>query len=107
MLDPGDDYTAPDGGTKIRLQYGDARSPTHEVVKGVAALQERSDTEIDPLYDRVQTEAMNTLIDHAQRGDRYVGVEFTLEEYAVVVTSDGTICITDEAPVTRSEDIVR
>ncbi|RQH03277.1 HalOD1 output domain-containing protein [Natrarchaeobius oligotrophus] len=96
-----DDGTIPDGGTVVRFEYDDSTTPTQGIVNGMAALEGVPATEIAPLYDRIRTEAMNELLEHAQSVDGYVGIEFTLEGYTVVVTSDERIAIYEEDPVTR------
>lgn len=66
-----DDGLLPDGGTTIEVNYSEDESPTYAVVKGLAALKGIADTEVDPLYNQIQTESMNRLLHQAQMSDRY------------------------------------
>lgn len=93
-------HAIPDGGSVIEIEVGNTESPTNAVVRGLAALQGVPEIEVGPLYDRIQTEAMNTLIRHAQQSSCYVGVEFRVEEYTIVVKSDKRVLVHNGDPIT-------
>ena len=63
------------------------------VLQGIAALENVPITELDPLYDQVDTEALTALLSHARNRDSDVTVEFAVEEYDVIVTQDGEVCV--------------
>ena len=75
----------------------DAGEPASEaVVSAVAALSGTSPVELEPLYEAVDPDALDSLVDHARRADagdhelwfRYAG-------YDVGVRSDGRVQVYD------------
>ncbi|MCU4743735.1 hypothetical protein OB955_08750 [Halobacteria archaeon AArc-m2/3/4] len=89
-----------DGIIEIEVAFDDPETVTNALLQGLATLEGVPISDLTPLYDHVEPTALNTLLEHAQRDDRYVGIEFTVDEYTVVVTSDGPIRIHHGEPVT-------
>lgn len=96
----GSDHPLRNEETVAEVDYSSAKSPTHAVVKTLADLKD--DFTHDPLYDRIETGAMNDLFHHAQRSDSYVGIEFTVGKYTVTINSNERIFIYEGNPVTNN-----
>lgn len=71
--------------------------PSEAVVTAVAALRGSKPAELSPLFEVVEPDALNSLVEHAQRvGDAGTHqVWFTYEGFDVGVRSDGEIRIRD------------
>ncbi|MFD1565167.1 HalOD1 output domain-containing protein [Haloarchaeobius amylolyticus] len=71
--------------------------PSEAVVTAVATQLETDPVELSPLYDVVDPDALDDLVDHAQRTgtDETQLVWFTYEGFAVGVRSDGQVRIRD------------
>ncbi len=67
------------------------------VVSAVAALASTSPVELKPLYETVEPDALDSLVEHARRADNAGTHElwFVYEGYDVSVRSDGQIRIHD------------
>lgn len=105
MLPHKNEHPIADGGTMIEVNYSDIESPTYAVVKGLAALKGIADTDVGPLYDQIQTEAMDRLLHHAQVSGCYVGLEFKIAKYTVLVRSDEQVLIYEDDPVTDNVEV--
>ena len=74
------------------------------IVSAVAALAGTSPVELEPLYEVVEPDALDSRVEHAQRSDD-AGIHelwFTYERYDVGVRSDGQIRIHDSAAPTSA-----
>ena len=80
------------------------RRASEAVVSAVATRLEADPVELAPLYDVVDPDALDDLIEHAQRGDAdgMQLVWFTYEGFDVGVESDGRIRIRDANPTAAS-----
>ena len=68
------------------------------VVTAVSALAGSKPVDLDPLYEVVEPDALDSLVEHAQRGDTGTHrLRFTYEGYDVGVRSDGRIRIRDDS----------
>lgn len=68
------------------------QNPTETVVREVASLEGVDPIELDPLFDVLDPEALDTLV--REDGDRSrapLRIEFVYHGYDVVVTSAGTV----------------
>lgn len=65
------------------------------VIEKVVAREQRGPTELPPLADILDPDALSTLIDSAN--GELVSVQFTYCGYAVTVDSAGTVDVSDEA----------
>lgn len=89
-----------DGEVEISPPFDDTEAVTNALARGLATITGVPESELTPLYDYVDTEALHALLEHAQRDGRYVSVEFTVDDYTVVVTSSGPIRIHRSNPAT-------
>ena len=73
----------------------DGRPVSERVVAAVGRERDADPTDLDPLYDAVDPESLNGLIEAAQRNGRSA-VEITFEYYGhtVTVASNGTVTLT-------------
>lgn len=80
---------------------GDRASET--VVTAVAALAGTSPIELEPLYEAIEPDALDALVDHARRdGAGTHELWFRYEGYDVGVWSDGEVRIRDERASTTA-----
>ncbi|MFC4542031.1 HalOD1 output domain-containing protein [Halosolutus amylolyticus] len=68
------------------------------ILRGLARIEGVSRSELDPLYERVETDALAALLGHARDADCAVGVEFMTDDYTVRVSNDGRVYIHDGVP---------
>lgn len=66
-------------------------SPSLRVVDALADLTDTDPLELDPMYDVVDPEALDQLVRPDANGD--VSVQFTYDDHAVEVRSDGTVTV--------------
>ncbi|PCR92313.1 hypothetical protein CP557_18350 [Natrinema ejinorense] len=64
-------------------------------MQGVAAVDGCSRSDRGRPYEQVETDAMIDLFEHAVANDRDIDFEFTVDDYTVVVTSEGTVPVPD------------
>ena len=70
--------------------------PSDVIVHAIAALRGVEPTELEPLYDRIDPEALDELLGLPVIGnDGIITVEFTAEGFQITVRSDGTIMLCD------------
>lgn len=63
--------------------------PTSSVVaECVAELTDRDPADLEPLWDSVDTEALNTFVDHARKSSTSYELTFRYQNYVVEVVSD-------------------
>lgn len=68
------------------------RTPTEAVVREVASLEGVDPVELDPLFDVLDPEALDTLVqEDGDRSRHPLRIEFLYHGYGVVVTSAGTV----------------
>ncbi|QLH84437.1 HalOD1 output domain-containing protein [Halosimplex pelagicum] len=66
-------------------------SPSHAVVRSVAAATGRTVVDLDPLYETVDTDALDELFEGSARARvsfRYAGCEVTVTQLHIVVRPD-------------------
>lgn len=73
-----------------------------EIVERVADREGVDPTDLEPLYDVVDPEALETLVDGACDGT--IEVEFSYYGYEIVVDGNGTVSIDDEPPSETATD---
>lgn len=84
----------PDGGDIFYTEYHN-ETPTEAIARGLSTIEDRSITEIPPIYDYVNSDSMNRMMENAQESNQDVTVHVTIEEYEVSINSDGIISISD------------
>ena len=77
----------------LRVTREDTEPMFLTVLRGIAALENVPVTELDPLYDQVDTEALTALLSHGREVDSDVTVEFTVDDHDILVSQDGEVCI--------------
>ncbi len=91
-----------DSGT-YRAQFDQTTtSPSLAVVSALSAAMDTDPTELTPLYEFVDTDALDQLLGDTNPTDKPRSVTLTVEQHLVTVNSDGTIAIdpsVDEGPV--------
>lgn len=81
----------PDG---RRYEWDDDTALSIAVVKAVAAASGRDPTDIEPLYQYVDPDALDALFEQPDRGRAPNGtISFPVEDYFVVVRSDGEVVV--------------
>ncbi|WP_178917872.1 HalOD1 output domain-containing protein [Natronomonas gomsonensis] len=100
---PGDGEPAPDSHSTIQTEFDwESVTPSTAVIETIAIAANTDPSEIEPLYDSVDSEALDRLIQSTGTRPTNGGttVSFAVSEYEVSVHSDGTVAvrhITEEA----------
>lgn len=81
------------GKDKLTVDYHEYESPTHAIVASIASLENTAVTDIDPLFNSIDTESLNQMLFHATNHDHPVAVETEIKSYQVTVQSDGTVTV--------------
>ncbi len=76
---------------ELRSDWGEAGVPSTAVVEAVARARSVDQTELPPLNDHVDPDALDRLL----RGTSSVQVSFQYDDAEVFVTSDGAIEVSD------------
>ncbi|QLG49251.1 HalOD1 output domain-containing protein [Natrinema halophilum] len=97
MAYDGFDVTA-DGRVEIWTEYDDESAVIEVLAQVLAVLENTEITDIEPLYESVEPEAVFRLLQHAAERDCRVGVEFTYDEFTVTVSGCGCIHVHDGSP---------
>lgn len=76
--------------------YLNSLEPSVQIVERVAAAKGISPEKLAPLYDIIDTDALNTLFRSERDSDAGIGhVQFQYEGHTIVVASDGGIELAD------------
>lgn len=98
---PEDGFPARDAGSdvgRITYEWGDGKRPSIAVVEAVSATTGREPTELSPLYEYLDGEALDTLLQSGSAHRNGVAeVSFFYEGVGVSVGSDGHIDIDPDA----------
>jgi hypothetical protein len=96
-----DDNTPSDraGGYRVHHDTTDDRSISTAVVSAISELEggDPLDSGFN-LYDNIDPESLDTLVEHARRIDGDLEVTFTIEDYEVSVQDDGDIVVQPLVP---------
>lgn len=88
------------------FEAGSGRSPGRAVVEAVATAEGTDPTELDPLYEAVDGEALNRLFDHCGgSADGSMVVSFSYHGWNLFVRSDGTVRVCDPEPTVESAPV--
>jgi hypothetical protein len=82
----------PDGGDVFRTKFHD-ESPVEAVVRALSAIEGCRMTDVPPLYQYVDPDSMNRMMETARDSKQDVTLRLTVEEYDVSIDSDGTITV--------------
>ncbi|MFC7140378.1 HalOD1 output domain-containing protein [Halosimplex aquaticum] len=80
-----------DGGTELVIENETEESTTRTLLRSIAAIKGVDERDLDPLYESVDSVALENIIQHAEDRDNDVSVEFSVDGYAVEVRADDTI----------------
>ena len=103
---PDDDGPTSDARESIRAEFDwSVVPPSTAVVETVAIAADREPTGLEPLYETIDPDALDTLIrsmgTNSTDGD--ATVTFTLDGYQVTVQRDGSVVIRPDKARTESE----
>ncbi|WP_224268279.1 HalOD1 output domain-containing protein [Haloprofundus salinisoli] len=76
-------------------------APSQAIVERIAALEEADQTELDPLYETVDPEALNALVEATERSNPSLQIQFTYNGYEVTVSSGGVVYVDEDADSKR------
>lgn len=92
----------------VDAQYGPTsnRTPTAAVVQALATAAETAPTELAPLYETIDTAALDQLFaDHHGAADANAVLSFQVERWNVFVRADGRIRVCDATQPTEPAPI--
>jgi len=73
------------------------RKESEPIVSAILrAVQKKESSEIDtiePLYQSIEPEALEKLLSHARERHEPITISFTVDEYLITLTQDGSICV--------------
>lgn len=93
------------GGVGTTTKFDDREASTERLLRALAVVEDARITELDPLYESIEPEALFELLRHADDHDCIVGVEFVHGDFTVSITGSGSIRIHDRAPkIARSRE---
>ncbi|WP_276249583.1 HalOD1 output domain-containing protein [Haloarcula rara] len=83
-----------------------ARTPTDAIVHALATATDTEPTELTPLYDSIDTEALNQMFgEHGGARDAKAVLGFQVENWNVFVRGDGRIRVCDATRQTDPEPV--
>jgi len=71
----------------------DATDPSLAVVASLAAVLDVGPADLPPLYDAVDTDALDALVRDRNGAEPAVSVGFSVDDHAITVTGDGTVTV--------------
>ncbi|WP_081443517.1 HalOD1 output domain-containing protein [Haloterrigena turkmenica] len=90
--------TVTDSGSTIFVEEQTNESASQAIIRGIAAVKGVPPRNFQPLYDSVDPEALDGLLEHSRRHSTDTSVEFTHDGCSVLVRSDGEITISYPLP---------
>ncbi|WP_254763324.1 HalOD1 output domain-containing protein [Natrinema marinum] len=95
-----------DGGSTFVTEFDCDESAVRAVSRSLAAVKGVSEIELEPLYNRVEVDALDRMIRHANGRDGSVLVEFTIEGCTVHVTDERVIqiCFDEDGSAMTDDD---
>jgi hypothetical protein len=85
---------APDSTETLHAEFDwNVISPSLAVVQTVAVAADREATDLSPLIETVDPDALDDLFQHPAEPDSNVSLSFRLGEYAVTVTGRGDVYV--------------
>lgn len=80
----------------VRTEYSSDAPPSEAIVRALAAASGAEPTDLEPLYDSIETDALDALLGDPVFGDgASLVVEFVTSGYRVVVRGDGHVSVLD------------
>lgn len=88
---------------RVDLESATDRSTSSIVTQGIATLTGQELDELEPLWDSVEPEALDSFVDHAQETATPCRLAFQHQGYTVEIVTDGELRITPiEEPPPRT-----
>ncbi|WP_222917131.1 HalOD1 output domain-containing protein [Natrinema sp. SYSU A 869] len=87
-----------DGGTPFVTERKLDETMVEAIIRSIATITGVDETDLEPLYDTVEVDALAEIVTHAEQRDRSVSVSFGYEGHTVVVDGAGSIRIVDDPP---------
>ena len=86
------------GQSEFECSFDADESPSHEVVRAIAAVKGIEPTGVDPLYDFIDPDALDAMFDGTiGTSERDIRVSFRIDDLEIEVSGDGRITV---CPVT-------
>ena len=82
-----------DDRVEVRTVRDESESVTHMILRGLSVIKNVPIRELEPLYEQVETEALDSLLTHAEGTESTVSVEFATDDHIVVVTHRDCVCV--------------
>lgn len=82
-----------DDRVEVRTVRDESESVTHMILRGLSVKKNVPIRELEPLYEQVETEALDSLLTHAEGTESTVSVEFATDDHTVVVTHRDCVCV--------------
>jgi hypothetical protein len=79
------------------VEPGVGESATEALLRGIAAVKGVDESDLDPIYERVDPVALENIVDHADGRDEPVGVRFAVAGCTVSVREDRSVRIVERA----------
>lgn len=73
-----------------------AASASETVIERIAQHEDVDPAELTPLFDAIDPDALDAMIDGAERRNTPLDIVFSYHGHHVTVTSDGAVQVTDE-----------
>ncbi|WP_306061461.1 HalOD1 output domain-containing protein [Natronococcus wangiae] len=89
--DQNDERQTDGGCIEIQTKRKESEPVSGTIIRGLAAVENVSISEVNPLYEQIDTDALDRLFSHAKHFHTDVAVEFSIDEYTVTVTCDDTV----------------
>lgn len=98
MIDGADDSPSTPSTTTFQSRVSSDERPSEAIIRSLAAIEGVEPTELDTLYDSIDIEALDEILDSAVVGEDQQSpvVEFVASGYRIVISGDGRIAIRDE-----------
>ncbi|AXR79166.1 hypothetical protein AArc1_2854 [Natrarchaeobaculum sulfurireducens] len=89
------DHCCPPENTQVEFQTERKRSESmvQAIVRALSTTKDVPVTELDSLYESINTEAVNSLFGHAETRHTAICLEFTHQDHTVTVTQSGAIYV--------------
>ena len=81
------------------------QSPVEAIVHAVAEATGNNPSEVAPLYEYIDTDAVNSLFDHDGAANAGLLLRFTIETLSVFIGADGKIRVYDTTQLTAPEPV--
>lgn len=78
---------------RTQFDIAGPQSPSTAVIDAIATVADTSPLSIEPLYETVELEALDRLLEHAGSNGSGIALEFRVDEWDLIVTGDGQVLV--------------